>query len=252
MKVCVLASGSKGNITYVETEKTRSLIDVGMSCAYIENALNEIGVDPKSIENIFLTHTHSDHTNGLRVFLKKNRPTIYLTEKMDDELGMLIDEFYYIEDEITIKDLTIKPIKTSHDVADSNGYIFTSNDKSLMYMTDTGYINVRNHGLLKGHNMYVLESNHDIVTLMNGSYPYHLKQRIQSDSGHLSNKQCADYLTKFVNEKTKTIILAHLSEQNNDPDIALKTIYETFEKANKKIPKVIVAKQKERTELIEL
>lgn len=252
MRVCVLASGSKGNCAYVETAQTRSLIDIGMSCAYIEKSLREIGVEPSSIERIFLTHTHSDHTNGLRVFMKKYNPMLYFTEKMDEELGMLIDNICYIDGDMQIDDLMVKPIKTSHDVADSNGYVFISEGKSLMYMTDTGYINIRNYNILKNHDLYVLESNHDIEMLMNGSYPYHLKQRILGDKGHLSNKDCAYYLSQFTTDKTKEVVLAHLSEENNDPDKALETFYRTYEKSSKKPPKVVVARQKERTEVIEV
>lgn len=252
MKVCVLASGSKGNCAYVETNKTKSLIDIGMSCAYIEKSLKDIGVEPSSIERIFLTHTHTDHVNGLRVFLKKYGVAVYFTEKMDEELGMLIDDYSYIDGDIEINDLKVIPVKTSHDVADSNGYVFESNGKSLMYMTDTGYINIRNHNKLKNHDMYILESNHDIEMLMEGKYPYHLKQRILGDKGHLSNKQCSNYLTEFTGEKTKSVILAHLSEENNSPDKAEIAYYDAYKKCGKKAPNLLIAKQKERTEVIEL
>jgi len=252
MKVCVLASGSKGNCAYVETNGTRSLIDIGMSCAYIEKSLKDIGVEPSSIERIFLTHTHTDHINGLRVFLKKYGSTVYFTEKMDEELGMLIDNYVYIDGEMEINDLKVIPIKTSHDVADSNGYVFISEGKSLMYMTDTGYINIRNYNKLKNHDMYVLESNHDIEMLMNGKYPYHLKQRILGDKGHLSNKDCAYYLTEFTSEKTKNVILAHLSEENNCPEKAIEAYNNAYRKCGKAAPRLLVAKQKERTEVIEL
>ena len=252
MKICVLASGSKGNVTYIETEKTKSLIDAGMSCKYIEEKLNSIGVNPKDIQRIFITHTHSDHINGLKVFLKRYNPTIYLTEKMDEELDLIIDKTYYINKETEVEDLLIKPIKTSHDAADSNGYIFVSNNKSLMYMTDTGYIHVKNFNKLKNHDMYILESNHDIEMLMNGKYPYHLKQRILGDKGHLSNKDSAYYLTEFATEKTKKVVLAHLSENNNHPDKALEEYKKAFKEKNKKPPKVEVAKQTERTEVIML
>ena len=170
MKICVLASGSKGNCAYVETASTKSLIDAGMSCAYIEKALKDIGVDPASIQRIFLTHTHTDHTSGLRVFLKKYGPMVYFTEKMDEELGMLIDDVCYIDEDVQIDDLVVRPIKTSHDVADSNGYVFISEGKSLMYMTDTGYINIRNYNKLKNHDIHLLESNHDTTILMEGKY----------------------------------------------------------------------------------
>lgn len=252
MKICVLASGSKGNVTYIETEKTKSLIDIGMSCAYVEKALRDINVDPKEIERIFITHAHSDHINGLRVFLKKYNPTIYLTEKMEEEINFIIDNTCYINKDTIIEDLLVRPIKTSHDAADSNGYVFISNNKSLMYMTDTGYINVRNFNKLKDHDMYILESNHDIEMLMNGKYPYHLKQRILGDKGHLSNEDSAYYLSEFTTPKTKKVILAHLSENNNDPDKALEAYYQAFKKVRRKAPSVEVATQKERTEVVTL
>jgi len=252
VKVCVLASGSKGNCAYVETNGTKSLIDIGMSCSYIEKGLKEIGVEPSSIERIFLTHTHTDHINGLRVFLKKYGPTVCFTEKMDEELGLLIDNYIYVNGDLEINDLKVIPVKTSHDVADSNGYVFVSEGKSLMYMTDTGYIHIKNHKKLKNHDMYVLESNHDIEMLMEGKYPYHLKQRILGDKGHLSNKDSAHYLTEFTTEKTKQVILAHLSEENNSPDKAEMTYYEAYKKRGKTAPRLLIAKQKERTEVIEL
>ena len=252
MKVSVLASGSKGNCCYVETGATKSLIDVGMSCAYIEKALKNIGVDSNEIQRIFITHTHIDHISGLKVFLKKHHIPVYLTEKMLEEIDFDIENTCFISAEEQIEDLLVKVVKTSHDVADSNGYILTSDNKSLVYITDTGYIHMKNYHLLKNKDMYVLESNHDINMLMEGSYPYHLKQRILGDKGHLSNKDSAYYLSQFSSSNTKYIILAHLSEENNTPDEALKTLNETFDKSGKRLPTVIVAKQKENTELVEI
>jgi len=252
MRVCVLASGSKGNVTYIETEKTKSLIDIGKSSLYVEKNLKEIGVDPKKIERIFITHSHQDHINGLRVFLKKYNPNVYLSEKMEEEINLIIDKAIYIKKEMEIEDLKIYPIKTSHDAADSVGYIFSSGNKSLMYMTDTGYINIKNFNKLKNHDMYILESNHDVEMLMNGKYPYHIKQRILGDKGHLSNKDSAYYLTEFTSDNTKQVVLAHLSEHNNNKDKALEAFYKAYEKAGKKAPNVKVANQKERMEVIKI
>ena len=250
MKACVLASGSKGNCTYIETHKLKFLVDAGPSCAYIERSLRSIGVEPKDINFIFLTHTHVDHVAGLRVFLKKYHPKVYLTEKMHYELDMNLPDYFYLNREIMIEDLDVLPIKTSHDVLESHGYVFTSDGRSIVHITDTGYINVRNFGKLKGKNLYIFESNHDVRMLREGRYPYHLQQRILSDKGHLSNKDSSYYLSKFVTYDTKKIVLIHLSEENNKPELALNTLLEALN--GKNIPDIEIAKQKERTDLIEV
>ena len=252
MKICILASGSKGNSAYIETEKTKSLVDLGMSAGYIAKSLKNIGVDPSSIQRVFLTHTHSDHVAGLKVFLKKYHPTLYLTEKMEKELGFDIEDKVYIDKDMTISDLNVEVIKTSHDVADSNGYVFSSLSKSIVYITDTGYIHVRNFDKLKNKSVYVFESNHDVRMLRGGKYPYYLQQRILSDKGHLSNKDSAYYLSEFIGDKTEKVILIHLSEENNKPELALKTLLDTLDKKGIRKPDIEIASQKESTELIEL
>ena len=252
MKICVLASGSKGNSAYIETEKTKSLVDLGMSAGYVAKALKNIGVDPSDIQRVFITHTHVDHVAGLKVFLKKYHPIVYLTKKMDDELDFDISDKVYIDKDISIDDLNVSVIKTSHDVADSNGYIFSSGDKSIVYITDTGYIHVKNFDKLKNKSVYVFESNHDVRLLREGKYPYYLQQRILSDKGHLSNKDSAYYLSNFIGDNTEKIILIHLSEENNRPEIALKTLLDTLTKKGVRRPDIEIAMQRESTELIEL
>lgn len=252
MKICVLASGSKGNSSYIETNQTKSLVDIGMSAGYIAKSLKNIGVNPSDIQRIFITHTHTDHIAGLKVFLKKYHPTVYLTEKMEKELGFDIDDKVYIDEDVSIADLDVGVVKTSHDAADSNGYIFSSLNKSIVYITDTGYIHVKNFDKLKNKSVYVFESNHDIRMLKEGKYPYYLQQRILSDKGHLSNKDSAYYLSEFIGDNTEKIILIHLSEENNKPEVALKTLLDTLEKKNIRIPDIEIAMQKESTELIEL
>lgn len=252
MKVSVLASGSKGNSTYVETKNVKFLIDVGMSCAYIERNLKELGVDPHDIDYIFITHTHSDHIYGLKTFIKKYNPVICFTKVMHRDFDFPIDNFLYLDNEYSDKDLSVRVIKTSHDASDSNGYIFESDDKSLVYITDTGYINIKNHKYLKNKNLYILESNHDIRMLMEGKYPHYLKNRVQGDSGHLSNEQCGEYLCDFIGENTDLVFLAHLSEENNSPDKAMGTVLEVLNKKAKRIPKIKIATQKERSDFIKL
>lgn len=255
MKVSLLASGSKGNSCYVETSVGEFLIDVGMACSYIEKQLKTIDKSAKNIDAVFITHTHTDHINGLKSFVKKYNPVIYLTEKMYNELYITIpsDNYVILGKELVIDDLKVSVIKTSHDAEDSNGYIFEDEEHSFVYITDTGYINVKNHNKLANKNLYVLESNHDIDMLMNNEkYPYYLKQRILGDKGHLSNVDSSYYLSKFIGENTKCVILAHLSEHNNAKELALKTLKETLNNSEKKCAKVIIADQNERTELVEV
>ena len=250
MKVSVIASGSKGNCCYIETKETKILIDIGLNCITTERKLLEKNIDPDEIEGIFITHTHKDHIDGLRVFNKKHKAKAYLTETMYKELNQELKNYEFIGETTKIKDITITAIKTSHDAEDSNGYIIENEDKQIVYITDTGYINIKNHKKLKDKTMYILESNHDVEMLMNNpNYPYHIKQRILGDKGHLSNKDSAYYLKKFIGQNTKHIILAHLSEHNNTDVLALKTLKETLE--NNDID-IRVAYQEKQTELIEV
>ena len=251
MKICVLASGSKGNSTLIQTEHSNTLIDIGMSNLYIEKKLISLNIDPDKIDNVFITHPHVDHVAGLKVFIKKHNPTVYLTQKMYDELKETVNfnNYVILDGDLYINDLNVKYFKTSHDAIDSVGYIFSNNDKEFVYVTDTGYINKKYFDLLINKDMYVFESNHDVQMLMdNPNYPYQTKQRILSDKGHLSNKDSSYYLSKFVGDKTKYIFLAHLSEQNNDKDLALNTL---TDKIGNDI-NIRIAEQNERSELVEI
>ena len=254
MEISVLATGSKGNCTYIKTNHHKILVDLGTTSLYVEKQLKDLNVNPEEIDSIFLTHTHVDHISGLKVFLKKYNPTIFLTHKMYQELIKIVplNNYYFLEKDTVIDDLIVHVIKTSHDVEDSNGYIFESENKSIVYITDTGYINVKYHKMLANKDFYVMESNHDIRMLMNGKYPYHLKQRIVGDRGHLSNKDSANYLASFIGDKTKGIVLIHLSEENNNPKIAYDTLKSTLERRNKMVNKIMISSQKKHTELIVL
>ena len=252
MKVSVLSSGSKGNTTYIETKESKILIDAGNSSKYIINKLNELNVNPESLDAILITHIHSDHIKGLQVLLKHTNPCVYLTKNMYSYLDF-ISNYQLIEKDIfNIKDIQINVIKTSHDAPDSVGYIITNDDKSIVYITDTGYINKKYYEILRNKEIYIMESNHDIEMLNNGSYPFELRQRILSDKGHLSNYDSSKYLCDFIGNKTKKIILAHLSEENNTTSLAYDTLKERLDKKNINFNDIIIAKQNEKTELINI
>ena len=250
MKVIVLSSGSKGNTTYIETSNTRILIDAGNTCKYILNKLEEHNIDPTAIDAILITHTHVDHIKGLSVLLKKINPCVYITEKMHPYLEYLENYHIITDNNIKIKDMLIEVIKTSHDTEDSVGYIINNENKSVVYITDTGYINKKYFEILKNRDIYIMESNHDIEMLNNSSYPFATRQRILSDKGHLSNYDSAKYLSNFIGNKTKYILLAHLSEENNTKELAYNTLTDRLNKENIQVENIIITSQNKETEFI--
>lgn len=253
MKVSVLSSGSRGNCTYIETVNHKILIDIGTSSLYVERSLKSIGVNPEDIDIILITHAHIDHVGGLRVFSKKYNPLVYISNKILKESNLKIENVSSEEDVIINNDISIRSIRLSHDVTDIKGYVIEEDNDSMVYITDTGYINENNFNYIKNKNLYVFESNHDVEMLMNNpKYPHHTKIRILSDKGHLSNKDSAYYLTKLIGDNTHHIILAHISEQNNTEELALSTLKETLERKGINFNNIRVARQNEMTEFMEV
>lgn len=254
MLVSVLASGSKGNSTLITTDRVKILIDAGKNQKYLEKELNQINLSLKDIDYILITHTHADHTSSLKTIVKSYKPKIILTELMYQDLDYLknYENILFLTDNLELEDLVIDNIKTSHDTSDSRGYIITQGNSSVVQITDTGYLNQKYFKKLQNKTIYIFESNHNIEMLMHGRYPKWLKARVSSDVGHLSNESSAFYLTKLIGENTKEIILAHLSEENNTPELALETLNKEFAENNIKFSNIVVAKQEERTDIIEV
>ena len=226
MRAIIFGSGSKGNSTLLIDNDKKILIDVGFSYPKMLAELTTFDVKPGDIDGILITHTHKDHIAGLTSFVKKNKTRVYTNEKMYKELSKLVPEDLIItnDDIFQIGPIHIETIHTSHDAPGSVGFIISDSNSSLVYVTDTGYINKSYLEKMHNKNVYIFESNHDINMLMTGPYPFILKQRVLSDKGHLSNETAGNYLKEIIGNDTKKVILAHLSEINNTKDIALDTV----------------------------
>lgn len=251
MKFKVLASGSKGNCTVIISDEAKIIIDMGISYQTLKKSLEEDSLSLNDFTGILITHCHKDHTNGLASLVKHTRLKVYIPMKMYDSLKELIsrDDCIFIEDNFKINDLKIELIHTSHDAPASVGYIIENNNKSLVYVTDTGYINRKYLNKMTEKDCYIIESNHDEKMLMDGPYPRFLKERVISDKGHLSNTTTAKYLQKIIGNNTKMIVLAHLSETNNTEELAYNT---TKELLSDKSIEILVARQHESTAIIEV
>lgn len=229
-KICPLFSSSKGNSTYIGTNEVGILVDIGRSTKQILNALNVNNISINSIKAIFITHEHSDHIQGLKVFASKYNVPVYASNGTINALkqkGIFNGKFpVNIIDSsgINIYGMCIKPFDTPHDSSHSVGYIIDTIDKKrAVVATDIGYMTDTIRNSIIGANAVLIESNHDIRMLQNGPYPYYLKKRILSNSGHLSNDACAAELPYFIKNGTNKFILAHLSQENNLPELALET-----------------------------
>lgn len=254
MRISVLSSGSKGNVTYLETNNKKFLLDAGRNYKYISDALKSINVDIKSIDYILISHDHSDHISALKTLINKTEATVILSAKQLYQLDDLKDYPHILvcEDELLIDDVKIISFKSSHDAIDSRNFVIEEKGVKVGYITDTGYVNAKYFKFLKNLDVYLFESNHDVELLQHGPYPVWLKKRVLSDDGHLSNKSAAFYLTKLIGDKTKEIVLIHLSETNNMEEIALETINNTFIEYGIDFHNIICARQNEITKVIEV
>ena len=248
----VLASGSKGNSSFLRCGDTNILIDVGINYKTLEMKLSEINISPKDIDIILITHSHSDHIKGLSTLIKRTDKLVYIHSDLVDDLLSTIDKNHIeiIDEVFHINDITINLIPLSHDVV-GYGFVIEHKDKSIVYITDTGYINKKYYDKLTNRNIYLIEANHDVEMLMNGPYPYYLKQRVVGDYGHLSNEACGRFLKKCIGENTEYILLAHISENNNTKEEAFSSV---AHKLNGIFPseKIIITDQYESGEVIEV
>lgn len=253
MKVKIITSGSKANCTLVVCNNTKILIDVGATTQYIVEELKKVDITPDELDAILITHTHSDHIRGLKTFIKKTKADVYITEELAPVIikNVPATKIKLVEDSFKVNDVILKFFKLSHDVP-CNGIYINDGNKELVYITDTGYVNKKYYGFLKNKDIYIMESNYNEKMLLNGPYPFILKQRILSDSGHMSNKYSGNLLTKLVGVNTKVVFLAHISENNNTYDLAKEEVVEELQKIDFDINKIIVTHQLQSLEMIEI
>jgi phosphoribosyl 1,2-cyclic phosphodiesterase len=238
LELCMLASGSSGNAVYVATENTQILLDAGLSGKRIAAALNIINADPCSLDGLLLSHDHADHTCGAGVMARRYKLPLYATaptwQAAACKLGPLPQPMCRLLPDhgtLAFKDLTVETFPVPHDAAGPVGFIFRQGSLSFAVVTDLGMVTPYIQERLRGVNCLVLEANHDETMLQNGTYPWSLKKRILSEHGHLSNKMAAKSLGAIMTQATTHVVLAHLSADNNLPQLAYDTVCEEMEAA---------------------
>ena len=232
MEFYTLASGSSGNASLLRTEGCCILIDAGISCRRICKALQTLSLTVADVDAILLTHSHRDHIAGLPVLCKRCHAPIYATAETFSLLQLPALHPITAQQSFTVGDVEILPLATAHDVAGSVGFRFDSPDGSMGYLTDTGHVPAEALRSLLGVELAVLEANHDVNVLLCGAYPYSLKRRILSDHGHLSNESAGHCAVTLAKHGTGQIVLAHLSRENNTPELAWQTVQSVLQEAN--------------------
>lgn len=227
-RFCPLFSGSSGNCTYIGASGGGILVDAGVSAKGITAALEQLEVSPADLQAIFVTHEHSDHVRGLKVFAGKNHIPIYASGLTIEalEAGGLYDsrtEARVINGApVELPHMRVTRFSTSHDCPGSSGYVVETEDgRKMAVCTDLGYVSDEVRAAITGCDLVLLESNHDVMMLQNGPYPYYLKRRILSDNGHLSNTGCAAELGGLIQAGATRLVLGHISRENNYPALAL-------------------------------
>lgn len=237
-EVDIIASGSKGNTTLIKAGDTAVLIDAGISCKRIAEGIRNCGLEPEDLSGILITHEHSDHIAGLRVFGKKFPSVpIFANEKTWMQIAIRKDlnpnQVRVFPRGCVLGNLRIESFKTSHDAVDPVGYKLYYKDDKCTYLTDCGYISREVKAAVEGSQTLILEANHDEDMLIHGPYPKMLQDRILGNYGHLSNTTAGKFLTG-LKTLPEEVLLAHLSEQNNTHRIALSTVENILEEQNKR------------------
>ena len=259
LAICSLASGSSGNCYLVRSEKTALLIDAGISAKQITERLKVFGLGVRDISAVLVTHEHSDHIKGLGTLAKNKDLNIYATAKTfrgcEIDFGEAKLVSFDAGQSFNIGDIEVSSFSVSHDAADPVGYYFQKDDAKLSIVTDTGKITEQIKTAIRNANILVMESNHDESILKMGRYPWFLKQRILGDKGHLSNEAASEALAEIFSQeknqdllKQKIVLLAHLSKENNFPEMAIMTMQNTLQASGLIINREVIVEALPRTQ----
>ena len=237
LNFCSLYSGSSGNSLFIQTEDTKLLIDAGVSCKKIENALNDINIDPASIDGILVTHEHIDHVQGLGTLSKKfnlpvfvNQETLDAMPKQRDKISEKNIKTFKISEKFSIGDIDIKPFSIPHDAA--------KDDKKISIATDIGHMTNSIIKSLEESLFIMLESNYDPEVLRCSSYPFTLKSRIAGPTGHLPNEMAGKTISYLIKSGLKSAMLGHLSKESNFPELAYQTVIDELISSNNNLDSI--------------
>lgn len=232
---CPLFSGSSGNSLFIGADDTRILVDAGMPGRAIEAQLRALGVSPDTLSGILITHEHTDHIKGVGILSRKYDLPVYANEgtwtAMQEKIGGIAlknQRLFYTGEDFYIGPLNISPFAIPHDAAEPVGYAFYYGAIKAATATDIGHVNDKWLSAVSGAQVMMLESNHDVGMLMCGRYPVQLKTRIKGRRGHLCNEDSAKALVTLCEAGLRSVVLGHLSAENNLPELAFKTAYDAL------------------------
>jgi phosphoribosyl 1,2-cyclic phosphodiesterase len=256
MRLCLLASGSKGNCLYLETDSCHLLIDAGLSGREALARLSSIGVAPESLDGILIAHEHTDHVRGVGALARRLKIPVLVGSRTHEAARHVIGKVDLVEFDpgsaFPFKGLSIDPFPITHDACDPVGFRIEGGEGCIGFATDLGIATRLTQEKLKGCRALVLEFNHDEEMLQNGPYPWHLKQRIRSRHGHLSNAEGASLLEELLHPGLECVFLSHLSEVNNDPALAMTAARELVGGQNLCLPGLFLGVQYQASGVLDI
>ena len=224
MRIDLLCSGSKGNSCLIRYNHSQILIDCGSTKKYLTQSFKQVGANIEDTNGVLISHAHTDHVSQLKHFVHFGVYSYCDLKNCMEKTDIVPDQCFQIQD------FQIRVLPLSHDAPNTIGFVVNTDTEKLVYLTDTGYVPNHIKPYIENADYYIFESNHDINKLLQTNRPMFLKQRILSDSGHLNNEDASLNLASLINTRTKEIVLAHLSQEANTPDLALDTFYDVMQK----------------------